>query len=72
MKLRNYFLLNPIIGVQQMIDFANDNLDGPNKVQIRKAMAEALFTGKFDESVLTRLYDKSRYELFQYYKTTIA
>lgn len=67
-EIRTMFYREPIVGVQQMIDFAEMQKDTMREV-IKQKFEEALFINKYPEETLSKIYDATRWELYQYYKT---
>ena len=70
MMTRYEFLKNPLPGVQQMIDFAEQQKD-EYKEKIKAKFEETLLIKKYPEDVRLRLYDNTRQRLYDYYKTNL-
>jgi len=68
-EVRNMFYREPLVGVQQMIDFAEMQKDTMRDA-IKQKFEETLFIHKYPEEKLLKIYDTTRWELYQYYKTS--
>jgi hypothetical protein len=69
LRIREFFLKNPIVGIKQTIDFIEFNKDSAKDIIVK--LKEILFLDKYPEETLVKLYDNTRYELFIYYKTKL-
>lgn len=67
LRLREHYLQNPIEGGKALIDFIETN---PERATILvNSLKKRLDLDKYPESMLVRIYDLTRYDLFIYLKS---